>query len=161
MRALAAIRELFLVERVVMNAPMEERLSLREELCRPVIEGFRRWVDEEWPSAVPGDPFHRALQYVRNQWNRLLVFLEHDEIACHNNDTERDLRRPVKGKLNYLFAGSPRGARVAAVYYSLIGTCLLQAMDPRRYLVEILGRLDEPALRLTPHAVRERWLAAP
>ena len=91
----------------------------------------------------------------------LLLFLEYAETGCHNNDTERDLRRTVKGKLNYLFAGSPRGATVAAVYYSLIGTCLLQGIDPRRYVVEILGLLDEPATRLTPHAVRERWLANP
>ena len=48
----------------------------------------------------------------------------------------------------------------AAVFYSLIGTCLLQGIDPKRYLVEIAGRLDEPVSRLTPHAVREAWEAA-
>lgn len=46
------------------------------------------------------------------------------------------------------------------MYYSLIGTCLLQGIDPRRYLVEILGRLDEPPANLTPHALREQWQAA-
>ena len=66
----------------------------------------------------------------------------------------------MKGKANYNFAGSPRGADVAAVFYSLIGTCLLQAIDPRRYLLEIAGRLDEPPSRLTPHAIRAEWLAA-
>ena len=45
------------------------------------------------------------------------------------------------------------------VYYTLIGTSLLQGMDPRRYLQDILGRLDEPPSRLTPQAVRERWEA--
>jgi transposase len=80
--------------------------------------------------------------------------------AVVNNDTERDLRRPVKGRDNYLFAGSPLGARAAAVYYTLVGTCLLQGIDPKRYLVEILGRLDEPVSRLTPQAVRETWEAA-
>ena len=82
------------------------------------------------------------------------------QIACHNNDTERDLRRPVKGRDNWHFAGSPRGATAAATHYSLIGTCLLQGIDPRRYLVEVLGRLDEPPSRLTPHAIREEWQAA-
>ena len=72
----------------------------------------------------------------------------------------RDLRRPVKGRDNYLFAGSPRGADAAAVYYTLVGTCLLQGIDPKRYLSEIAGRLDETAARLTPQAVRERWEAA-
>jgi len=31
--------------------------------------------------------------------------------------------------------------------YALIGTCLLQGMDPRQYLREVVGRLDEPARR--------------
>jgi transposase len=158
-RGLAAIRELFVAERVVMAAPIAERLALREELCRPILAGIRRWVDEELPRAPPRTPMHGALQYIDNQWERLCVFLEHAAIACHNNDTERDLRRPVKGKANYNFAGSPRGADVAAVFYSLIGTCLLQGIDPRRYLYEIAGRLDEPPSRLTPHALRSEWLA--
>lgn len=157
LKGLAAIRQLFLAERIVMGAPIEERLALRDELCRPVLDGIRRWVDEELPKQVPRSPLHAALRYIDNQWSRLVVFLEHAEIACHNNDTERDLRRPVKGKHNYLFAGSPRGAHAAAVYYTLIGTCLLQGIDPKRYLTEILGRLDEPPSRLTPHAIREAW----
>ena len=91
---------------------------------------------------------------------RLVVFLTQAEVACHNNATERDLRRPVKGRENYLFCGSPRGADAAAVYYSLVGTCILQGIDPKKYLVEIAARLDEPAARLTPQAMREEWEAA-
>lgn len=160
LRALGAIRQLFLAERVVLAAPLDQRLALREELCRPMLNGIRAWVDEELPRAVPRQPMHGALQYLDNQWPRLEVFLSQAEIACHNNATERDLRRPVKGRENYLFCGSPRGADNAAVYYTLIGTCLLQGIDPKRYLVDIAGRLDEPAARLTPQAVREEWEAA-
>lgn len=160
LRALGVIRQLFLAERVVLAAPLGERVALRRELCRPILEGLRAWVDEELPKTVPKQPIHAALQYLRNQWPRLLVFLSHAEVAAHNNATERDLRRPVKGRDNYLFAGSPRGADAAAIYYTLVGTCLLQGIDPKRYLVDIAGRLDEPASRLTPQAVREAWEAA-
>lgn len=160
LRALGAIRQLFLAERVVLSAPLGRRLALREELCKPILTGIRTWVDEELPRTVPGQPIHAAIQYLDNQWPRLVVFLTHAEVAAHNNATERDLRRPVKGRDNYLFAGSPSGAEAAAIFYSLIGTCLLQGIDPKRYLVEVAGRLDEPPSRLTPHAVRERWEAA-
>lgn len=157
LRGLGAIRQLFLAERVVLAAPRENRLGLRKELCRPILDGLRAWVTEELPRTVPKQPMHAALQYLDNQWPRLLVFLDHAEVAAHNNATERDLRRPVKGRDNYLFAGSPRGADAAAIYYTLVGTCLLQGIDPKRYLVDIAGRLHEPASRLTPQAVRERW----
>jgi transposase len=160
LRGLGIIRELFMAERIVMAAAVDERIALRDALCAPVLNGIWHWVDETLPQLVPGTPSHAALQYLDNQRNRLQVFLTTAEIACHNNDTERDLRRPVKGRDNWHYAGSPRGAEAAAIYYSLIGTCLLQGIDPRRYLVEILGRLDEPPSRLTPHAVREEWQAA-
>ena len=72
-------------------------------------------MEEDLPKAVPTQPLHRALQYPKNQWARLEVFLEKRMLECHNNATERDLRRPVEGKDNYLFAGSPAGAEAAAV----------------------------------------------
>jgi hypothetical protein len=112
---MVAIRRLFMVERVVMAAPLEERVGLRKTLCRPILDGIRVWVDEELPQAVPKQPLHGALQYLKNQWSRLEVFLEKGMLECHNNATERDLRRPVKGRDNYLFAGSPAGAEAAAV----------------------------------------------
>jgi len=61
--------------------------------------------------------------------------------------------RPVKGRANRHYYESPRGAKMAAVFYS----CLLQGIDPPRYFVEILGRFDEPAVMWTPHAIREQW----
>ncbi len=157
LRGLAAIRMLFLAERVVMAAPLEERLARRRELCQPVVDGIRQWVEEELPRQIVGSPAYKALKYLDNQWSRLVVFLETAEIACHNNDTERDLRRPVKGKANFHYARSERGAKAMTVYYTLLGTCLLQGINPRAYLKEILGRLDEPPAALTPQAIRAKW----
>ena len=160
-RGLTAIRQLFLAERLAMAADESERIALRDELCRPILTGLRRWIDEELPRQIPKSLGYKALTYLDNQWPRLRVFLEQPKIPVSNNQTERDLRRPVKGKVNYHFAGSPRGARVAAVFYTLIGTCLLQGIDPRRYLSEVAGRLDsDPPYRLTPQAIRHEWLPA-
>ena len=50
-------------------------------------------------------------------------------------------------------------SRAAAIFDSLVDTCLLRGIDPRKYMVESLGPLDEPPSRLTPHAIREEWQA--
>lgn len=155
--ALTAIRKLFLAERLVMSAPEADRLRLREETCSPIVDGFKKWLDEIEPTLEPRNPLHAAVQYTRNQWQRLQVFLQNARIPAHNNDSERDLRKTVTGRKNWLVAGSARGARMMARHYTLIGSCLLQGIDPRAYLVEILGRLDEPPRRLTPAAIREQW----
>jgi IS66 C-terminal element len=49
----------------------------------------------------------------------------------------------VLGRKNYLFAGSDAGGERAANIYSLIGTCLLNGIEPYRYLREVLERIPE------------------
>jgi len=49
LKGLGIIRELFMAERVVMAADVDERKALREELSAPVLEGIQRWVREELP----------------------------------------------------------------------------------------------------------------
>jgi len=158
--ALVHIRKLFLAERIVMASPEDQRLALRDELCKPLLDGFRVWLDDLFPQLEPKSALHDAVQYTRNQWKRLVVILRNPAIPAHNNDSERDLRKAVTGRRNWLVAGSERGAKAMANYYTLIGSCLLQGIDPRAYLFEILGRFDEPPSKLTPAAIREQWDAA-
>jgi len=49
----------------------------------------------------------------------------------------------VLGRRNYLFAGSDAGGERAANIYSLIGTAMLNAMDPYLYLRHVLERIAE------------------
>lgn len=44
---------------------------------------------------------------------------------------------------NYLFAGSDGGGENAAGLYSLIGTALLNGVEPYAYLREVLERIAE------------------
>ena len=47
------------------------------------------------------------------------------------------------GRRNYLFAGSDAGVERAANIYSLIGTAMLNEMDPYLYLRHVLERIAE------------------
>ena len=47
------------------------------------------------------------------------------------------------GRRNYLFAGSDAGGERAANIYSLIGSALLNQMDPYLYLRHVLERIAE------------------
>jgi transposase len=47
------------------------------------------------------------------------------------------------GRKNYLFAGSDRGARHAALMYSLLGTCKLHGVEPFAYLRDVIARIPE------------------
>jgi transposase len=49
----------------------------------------------------------------------------------------------VLGRRNYLFAGSDAGGERAANIYSLIGSAMLNGMDPYLYLRHVLERITE------------------
>ena len=44
------------------------------------------------------------------------------------------------GRKNYLFMGSPRGGRSAAIAYTLIETPKLNAVDPQAWLTDVLAQ---------------------
>jgi transposase len=53
------------------------------------------------------------------------------------------------GRKNYLFAGSDAGGRRAAAIYSLIESAKLNALNPQRYIADVLARIaDHPARRI-------------
>ena len=69
------------------------------------------------------------------------------------------------GRRNWLFFGSPEGARVGANLFSLIATCKALGVNPEAYLADVLEKVDTtPAAevwRLTPWAWAEQVEGAP
>lgn len=151
--ALIAIRDLFAVEKASWGLPADELLATRRRDARPLVDGFFEWTDAVEKNVRPKSALGEALTYARNQRERLRVFLDHP-IPMHNNLSELMLRQPVVGRKNWLFARSEGGAVVAATMFTLVGSCMLQAIDPWNYLYDVLNRLpDHPASRvheLTP-----------
>ncbi|MFO0418676.1 MAG: transposase domain-containing protein, partial [Planctomycetota bacterium] len=57
-----------------------------------------------------------------------------------NNACERSIRPIAIGRNNWLFAGSMRGGRAAAVLYTLIESCKRGGVDVLGYLADVLVR---------------------
>ncbi len=52
--------------------------------------------------------------------------------------------RPIAlGRKNYLFMGSERGGKSAAIAYTLIETAKLNDVDPQEWLTDVLARIAE------------------
>ncbi len=52
--------------------------------------------------------------------------------------------RPIAlGRKNYLFMGSPRGGKAAAIAYTLIETAKLNNVDPQAWLTNVRGRIAD------------------
>ncbi len=65
-------------------------------------------------------------------------FLELD-----NNTAERSMKPIALGWKYYLFMGSERGGKSAAIAYTLIETAKLSGVDPQAWLTDVLGRIAD------------------
>lgn len=153
-RALGTIRDLFAIEAGLVGASLETRREVRDRDARPLVEALFAWIDGLSLTTRPTSLLGKALTYARNGRDSFFRFLDHPELPMHNNRSELALRQPVVGRKNWLFAGSEGGAHAAATLYTLIGSCMVQAIDPLEYLTDVLSRIaDHPVNRvheLTP-----------
>jgi len=84
-----------------------------------------------------------AMKYALVRWEALTRFRDDGRIELDNNSAERSIRPLVLGRRNYLFAGSDAGGERAAAIYSLIGTALLNGVEPYGYFRHVLERIAE------------------
>ena len=140
-QALKQINELFLIERELKQKTPEERLQIRNVKSRPVVEAFRKWLDEIAGDILPKSLFGVAVHYSRQQWPKLVRFLEDGRIELSNNCAERSIKPFVIGRKNWLFANTPRGARASATIYSIVETAKENGLNPYAYLTYLFEKL--------------------
>lgn len=155
------IAPLFAVEKEATEAgdTAEERLARRQERSKPIIDKIRAWLDEKRALAPPKTPLGNAIGYMTRQWQRLILFLDDGEIELTNNRRERELRRLVQGRKNWLFAREDIGGKRVATILTIIGTCIAHDVNPRAYLhlvtkLIVRGWPQSKLAELLPDALR-------
>lgn len=117
----------------------EQSAARRKTLCGPPIDALDKWRKAQ--RCLPKSPLGGALAYMNDNWDGLTLFLDYPELPLDNNPAERALRQLVLGRKNFLFNRSMRGAKVAAILYSICVSCMLSGADPKRYLKETILRI--------------------
>src|ERR1700759_373376 len=110
--------KLYEVERLGLAMSPEDRLQLRNERSRPIVDQIHRWALST--TCLPQSPLGEAIGYMSSLWQGLLVFLDDANVTLDNNAVERALRGIVVGRKNHYGSRSVRGTEVAALFYSLI-----------------------------------------
>lgn len=167
-RALAWVRQLYGVERDAKKQARgaDARHALRQERAKPLFEGdganqgLKAWLIEQQPKVLPKSPIGEAITYALNNWAALTRYLDDGMLAIDNNKAEQALRGIAIGRKNWLFLGSGRGGRAAAIHYTLIQSARRHGLDPFAYLRDLLPRLaTQPALDLH-ELLPDRWKAS-
>ena len=106
-------------------------------------------MDATAPTVLPESPIGKAIGYARRQWGALNVFVDHGFLGIDNNPAERVLRPVVVGRKNWMFMGSDRGGRNAAVIFSLVESCRRSDVNCFEYFRDVLVAVStHPASRI-------------
>ena len=117
----------------------EERLEWHQEKSAPVLNKMKTYCEEliETKQLEPNSSFGKALQYLKNQWEGLTLFLRIPGVPLSNNDNERQLKRAVLNRKNAYFFKNETGAKIADILMSVIETCALNNINAYNYLIAI------------------------
>jgi len=141
--AIRRIARLYAIEREIHGQTASVRAAVRQLRSRPILDELHAWLTATLHSVSAKSPIAGAINYTLVRWNALTRFCDDGRIEIDNNTAERAIRALVLGRKNYLFLGSDDGGERAAKIYSLIGTCLLNRIDPAAYLRYVLECIGE------------------
>lgn len=120
---------------------VKERFEYKQSNVRPLLEEFNTWLNEKSLTAASDTPYGRAIGYAVKQMPQVMNYLKDGRLELDNNRAERAVKPFVIGRKNWLFSNTPNGARSSAILYSIVQTCILNKVNPYKYLEEILGVL--------------------
>ena len=155
---LAVIARLYEIERACADHSSEFRRQKRLEHAVPLLSSLDRWLAEQ--SFLPKSLIGKAATYTRNQWTALNRYVEDGDLSIDNNFAERAMRPVAIGRKNWLFVGSPKAGRRAAVLMSLVASSKANHVEPWAYLRDIFTRLAQKQTGPELEALLpDRWLA--
>jgi transposase len=139
--ALNYIGKLYGIERALKDKDPAERLAVRQQDSLALLAQLRSWLDKTLGTVLPKGALGRALQYLDNNWDKLVRYTEDGRLSIDNNAAENAIRPFVIGRKNWLFSDTPAGARASAALYSVIETAKANGLEPYAYLRKVLGEL--------------------
>lgn len=140
---LEKIGQLYAIEKRAKELKLDpERIkTLRQAEAKPVLEEIKKLLDTRAGTTPPQSLLGKAIAYARNQWSRIVLYIEDGRLRPDNNLVENAIRPFAVGRKNWLFSGSPRGAKASAAIYSLIETVKANGLEPYRYLRFLFEKL--------------------
>ena len=158
--AIVWIKLLYDVEKQIKELSSEQKQAVRQEKSVPILNDFKQWLDEiTLEQALPQSPIRQAINYAINGWEALCCYTEDGDLSIDNNVAERQMRPIAVGRKNWLFFGSDRGGRTAAILSSIAQSAKRHNLNVYAYLRDVIARIsDHPANQLH-ELLPDKWTA--
>jgi hypothetical protein len=160
-KALEYFKSLYAIESYARDNHLnhDERYKLRFEKAPPILSDLKNWLMSHIIHLPKQHQLGKAMYYVLNNWEALTNYLQDGRLEIDNNKIENLIRPLALGRKNFLFMGSPQGAKAGAIFYSLIATCTANGIEPYKYFCTMLPRIrlcknNDDYLNLLPHIIQ-------
>lgn len=147
------IGELYRIERETKHADDAERLRRRQLDATLILDGIRSACTDALLRYDQASSMHKAIAYILNRWEGLIVYTSRGDLPIDNNQAERVLRPIVIGRKNWNFIGSEDATAWAATNFTLFESCRLAKVEPRAWLRLVIARIhagDTDYAAMTP-----------
>lgn len=124
------------------GASPERILEVRRSESLPIMDGMRARILDWIPRYTKSGNMGKAMHYFIEQYDKLRTFIDHPEIRPDTNLIENDIRPFAIGRKNWMFAGSPAGAKASAGFYSLVRIAELNGWDPFLFLSDLFRHIE-------------------
>jgi transposase len=117
----------------------DERLKWHQKLSSSIMTKIKDYCQclIDTKQVEPNSSLGKAIQYLKNHWEGLTLFLRVPGIPLSNNDDERLIKRAVLNRKNAYFFKNEAGAKIADILMSVIETCALNNVNPYNYLIAL------------------------
>jgi transposase len=132
---------LYRIEASIRGDPPDGRRSVRQENAAPLIDELEAWLHLQLTQILGKSAVAGAIRYGLTRLKPLRPYLDDGRLSIDNNAAERGMKSIALGRKNWLFAGSERGVKSAAIAYTLIETAKLNGVDPQAWLTDVLSRM--------------------
>lgn len=118
-----------------------QRFLLRLKKAKPVLDKLFKFLKSKAPQVPPSTKLGQAIHYMLTREEGFYAYLYDGRLEIDNNSLENQIRPFAIGRKNWLFLGSPEGAKAACIFYTLIQTCKLNDIEPFAYLNKMFEML--------------------
>jgi transposase len=135
---LRQIQLLYQVEADAKGMDISDRQAIRLARSVPLLESLHQFLKESRVTSADNGASAKAIDYSLKRWEALSRYALTGDLPIDNNPVEQTIRPVAIGKKNWMFVGSERSGKRAAIIQSLIGTAKLNGIDPYAWLKNTL-----------------------
>lgn len=146
--------KIYRLEKIARARPYDRILRVRR-LMAPLFEAMKTRAIANIAGYSSKSSIGKAMSYFLKNYDGFTMFLKNPDLPIDNNPQERLLRNPVIGRKTWYGTHSERGAKTAAILFTLVESCKLVDINPREYFKKLVQDLHQGKEAYTPWDYKE------